>query len=310
MIEKIAAYGAGAIGIGEATLVTGHGIPCVVIGRSESGMERCRQAIEQNWNDMIANGLASEKNKIAAMKLLTITNDPKAMEGCTFVFEAVAEDVKQKSEVYAEIEAYAAPNVIIASCTSSLNSSDLAATVSRPENLLVVHPLNPAHMVPLVEVVTHPKNSEDTLERTYTVLKKLHRNPVTLKKTLPGFLVNRFHQALYRESISLIEQGITTANDIDTALHCLSMRYASIGLLEFFDDVGLCLEANIAGNVYPNLCAAMDVQPYIRDCLEKGHTGKAAGAGLHDWSKIDADDYRYRKQVPFFGTVSKWNMPE
>ena len=309
-MENIAVYGAGVIGIGEATLVTGHGIPCVVIGRSESGMEHCRQAVEQNWDDLIANGLALEKNKAAAMKLLTITNNPKALEGCTFIFEAVAEDVEQKGKVYAEIEQYAAPNAIIVSCTSSLNSSDLAAPVSRPENLLVVHPLNPAHMVPLVEVVTHALNSEETLERTYTMLKKLNRNPVTLKKTMPGFLVNRFHQALYRESIYLIEQGITTADDVDTALKCLSMRYASIGLLEFFDDVGLTLEASIAKNVYPDLCAATDVQQYVRNRLENGHTGKVSGMGLHDWSKIDADNYRYRKQVPFFGTVGKWDMPE
>jgi len=113
-MEKIAVYGAGVIGIGEATLVTGHGIPCVVIGRSESGLERCRQAVEQNWDDLIANGLASEKNKAAAMNLLTITNKPEALEGCTFVFEAVAEDIAQKSKVYAEIENYAAPNAIIA----------------------------------------------------------------------------------------------------------------------------------------------------------------------------------------------------
>jgi len=186
----------------------------------------------------------------------------------------------------------------------------LAATVSRPENLLVVHPLNPAHMVPLVEVVTHPLNSEDTLERAYAMLRALSRKPVTLKKTMPGFLVNRFHQALYRESIYLIEQGITTAEDVDTALQCLSMRYSSIGLLEFFDDVGLALEASISKNVYPDLCAATDVQQYVQKCMEDGHTGKAAGKGLHDWSKIDADDYRYRKQVPFFGTVSKWDMPE
>lgn len=309
-MEKIAVYGAGAIGAGEATLVIGQGIPCVVIGRSEAGMERCKKAVEQNWDDLIANGLAAEKNKTAAMKLLTITNDPKALEGCTFVFEAVAEDVKQKGEVYKEIETYAAPNVVIASCTSSLNSSDLAATASRPENLLVVHPLNPAHMVPLVEVVTHDKNSQETLERTYALLEKLHRKPVTLKKTMPGFLVNRFHQALYRESIYLIENGITTADDIDTALQCLSMRYASIGLLEFFDDVGLPLEVSVAKNVYPDLCSTTEIQDYIKDCLEKGHTGKASGAGLHDWSKIDADDYRYRKQVPFFGTVGKWDMPE
>lgn len=309
-MEKIAVYGAGVIGSGLATLITGHGFHCVVIGRSENGMERCRKNIEQNWNDLIENNLATEKNKLAAMKLLTIVDQPTALDGCTFVFEAVAEDAKQKGEVYEKIEKYAHPSAIIASSTSSLNSDDLALICSKPQNLVIIHPLNPPHMIPLVEVVGHEKNSTETLERTKALLKKLHREPVILNRTVPGFLVNRFHQVLYRESIYLIEQGITTAEEVDLAMKYLSKRYASIGLLEFFDDVGIPLECSIALNVYPTLCAATDIQDYIKVCIEEGRTGKTAGAGLHDWKKIDMDDYRYRKQAPFFHSVKQWDMPE
>ncbi|KAF5045340.1 3-hydroxybutyryl-CoA dehydrogenase [anaerobic digester metagenome] len=309
-MEKVAVYGAGVIGAGLATLLTGHGINCIVIGRSEKSMERCRKNIEQNWNDLIENNLATEKNKLAAMKLFTIVDAPTALDGCTFVFEAVTEDLEQKREAYEKIEKYADLSAIIASCTSSLNSDDLAALCSKPQNLIIVHPLNPAHMIPLVEVVSHTKNSSETLSRTKSLLKKLHREPVTLNRTVPGFLVNRFHQALYRESIYLIEQGISTAEDIDLAMKYLSKRYASIGLLEFFDDVGITLECSIALNVYPTLCAATNIQDYIKRCIEEGHTGKVAGVGLHDWNKIDPDDYRYRKQVPFFDTVKQWDMPE
>ena len=121
-MEKIAVYGAGTIGSCEATLIIGHGLPCVVIGHSESGLERCRKAIAQNWDDLIAEGLATEQNKTAAMKLLTVTNDPAALAGCTFVFEAVAEGTEQKQAVYQAIEQYAAPTAVIASCTSSIDA--------------------------------------------------------------------------------------------------------------------------------------------------------------------------------------------
>ncbi len=309
-MEKIAVYGAGVMGSGEATLIIGNGFPCVVIGRSESGLERCRKVVEQNWDDLIAQNLATEKNKEAALKLLTITNDPAALEGATFVFEAVAENVQQKGEVYQIIEKYAAPNVIIASCTSSLNSEDLAATTSHPENMLIVHPLNPTHMIPLVEVVANSKNTPETMARTKAVLKALHREPVTLSRSMPGILVNRFHQAIYRESIYLIEQGVTTAEDINLAFKYLSMRYASIGVLEFFDDVGMELETSISKIVYPSLCGATDIQDYVAQKMADGKTGKNAGEGLLDWSKIDADDYRYRKQAAFFPTVKEWDMPE
>ena len=310
-METIAVYGSGTIGSCEATLLIGHGLPCVVIGHSERGLERCRKAIEQNWDDLIAEGLATEKNKAAALKLLTITNDPVALAGCTFVFEAVAEGTEQKQEVYQAIEQYAAPNAVIASCTSSIDAEVLAKLTGRPENLLIAHPFQPVHMLPLVEVVRHEKTADETVSRTLALLERLHRQVVVLNRSVPGFLVNRFAQALFRESIYLIEQGITTAADIDKAVkYAMGMRYASIGLLEYFDAVGYDLESTIASNVYPDLCDTKEIQSLVKEGLASGMTGQAAGQGLYDWSQKDGDDFRRRKQSPYFDGVKEWTMPE
>lgn len=310
-METIAVYGSGTIGSCEATLIIGHGLPCVVIGHSERGLERCRKAIAQNWDDLIAEGLATEKNKAAALKLLTITNDPVALAGCTFVFEAVAEGTEQKQEVYQAIEQYAAPNAVIASCTSSIDAEVLAKLTGRPENLLIAHPFQPVHMLPLVEVVRHEKTADETVSRTLALLERLHRQVVVLNRSVPGFLVNRFAQALFRESIYLIEQGITTAADIDKAVkYAMGMRYASIGLLEYFDAVGYDLESTIASNVYPDLCDTKEIQSLVKEGLASGMTGQAAGQGLYDWSQKDGDDFRRRKQSPYFDGVKEWTMPE
>ena len=310
-METIAVYGSGTIGSCEATLIIGHGLPCVVIGHSERGLERCRKAIEQNWDDLIAEGLATEKNKAAALKLLTITNDPVALAGCTFVLEAVAEGTEQKQEVYQAIEQYAAPNAVIASCTSSIDAEVLAKLTGRPENLLIAHPFQPVHMLPLVEVVRHEKTADETVSRTLALLERLHRQVVVLNRSVPGFLVNRFAQALFRESIYLIEQGITTAADIDKAVkYAMGMRYASIGLLEYFDAVGYDLESTIASNVYPDLCDTKEIQSLVKEGLASGMTGQAAGQGLYDWSQKDGDDFRRRKQSPYFDGVKEWTMPE
>ena len=310
-METVAVYGSGTIGSCEATLIIGHGLPCVVIGHSERGLERCRKAIEQNWDDLIAEGLATEKNKAAALKLLTITNDPVALAGCTFVFEAVAEGTEQKQEVYQAIEQYAAPNAVIASCTSSIDAEVLAKLTGRPENLLIAHPFPPVHMLPLVEVVRHEKTADETVSRTLALLERLHRQVVVLNRSVPGFLVNRFAQALFRESIYLIEQGITTAADIDKAVkYAMGMRYASIGLLEYFDAVGYDLESTIASNVYPDLCDTKEIQSLVKEGLASGMTGQAAGQGLYDWSQKDGDDFRRRKQSPYFDGVKEWTMPE
>lgn len=310
-MEKIAVYGSGTIGTCQATLVIGHGFPCAVIGHSEAGLERCRKAIAQNWDDLIANDLATERNKAAAMKLLTVTNNPSTLDGCTFVFEAVSEDFDKKRAVYATIETYVASDTIIASCTSSIDAGILAKLVQHPENLLIAHPFQPVHMLPLVEVVRHESTADTTVRRTLALLETLHRQVVILNRSVPGFLVNRFAQALFRESIYLIEQGVTTAADIDKAVkYAMGMRYASIGLLEYFDAVGYELESAIARNVYPDLCDTKDIQQLVRDGLASGKTGQATGEGLFDWSQKDADDFRLRKQQPYFEGVRSWTMPE
>lgn len=310
-MEKIAVFGSGTIGSCQATLVIGHGLPCVVIGHSERGLERCRRTIAQNWDDLIAEGLAAEQNKQAALELLTITNDPAALAGCTFVFEAVSEGTAQKQAVYQAIAEHAAPNAVIASCTSSIDAEILAGLTDHPERLLIAHPFQPVHMLPLVEVVRHRRTAEETAGRALALLEALHRQVVVLNRSVPGFLVNRFAQALFRESIYLIEQGVTTAGDIDKAVkYAVGMRYASIGLLEYFDAVGYELESTIAKNVYPSLCDAKDIQTLIQTGLENGKTGQTAGEGLFDWSKKDADDFRRRKQSPYFEGVKSWPMPK
>jgi 3-hydroxybutyryl-CoA dehydrogenase len=309
-MENIAVYGAGTIGSCEATLIIGHGIPCTVVGHSEKGLERCRTAVAQNWDDLIAEGLATEDNKTAALKLLTVTNDPAALTGRTFVFEAVSEGTAEKQAVYRTIQQYADPNAVIASCTSSIDAEILAGLVERPENLLIAHPFQPVHMLPLVEVVRHQKTVQSAVDRTLTLLETLHRQVVVLNRSVPGFLVNRFAQALFRESIYLIEQGVTTAADIDRAVkYAVGMRYASIGLLEYYDAVGFDLETAIAKNVYPDLCGTKEIQSLIQDGLASGKTGQAAGQGLYDWSQKDANDFRRRKQSPYFDGVKDWTMP-
>lgn len=311
MQEKLAVYGTGVIGACQATLIIGHGIPVVAVGHSEQGLVRCRKTIEQNWDDLIANGLATEANKTAALKLLTITNDPTALAGCTFVFEAVAEDVAAKKAVYETVCRHAVENAVIASCSSSIDAAVLAELTPAPERLLIAHPFQPVHMLPLVELVMHEQTAAETVERAKIVLETLHRKVVTLQKSVPGFLVNRLAQALFRESLHLIEAGVTTAEDIDCAVkYAVGMRYASIGLLEYYDAVGFALESAIAKNVYPDLCSRTDTEDLVAEGLRTGRTGQAAGCGLYDWSKKDADDFRLRKQSPYFDTVRDWTMPE
>ena len=121
-MEKIAVFGAGTIGSCQATLVIGHGLPCTVIGHSESGLARCRRAVEQNWDDLIAHDLATEENKAAALGLLTLSNQPEKLAGHTYVFEAVAEDAGTRPLRAARTRPRSSPPVPPPSTRKSLRS--------------------------------------------------------------------------------------------------------------------------------------------------------------------------------------------
>ena len=214
-----------------------------------------------------------------------------------------------KKSIYRQIETVVADHTLIASTTSAISAELLAADMSHPERFAVTHPFQPAHILPLVELVGGPDTSPETINRLRIFLESLDREVVTLHKSVPGFIINRFAQALFREALYLIEQGVVSPQDIDKAIkYAVGMRYASIGLLEYFDDVGFQLESDIAKNVYPDLCDAKDIQQIVRDGIDTGKTGRSAGHGLFDWTQKDDADYLQRKAAPYFGCFH-WDMP-
>lgn len=308
--ETIGVYGTGTIGSGQATLTVGNGYATVVVGRSARGIDRCKCAVEHNWDDLIAEGLATEENKMAAMELLTFSDDPEALKDCTFILEAVSEDPAVKRDVYAKVSACCGPDTVLASCTSSMDADQLASYLPDPSRFLIAHPFQPVHLQPLVELVGCKATSAGVLSRAKDLMDTLHRQTVTLRRSIPGFIVNRLAQALYRECIDLIERGVAEPADIDRAVHyAVGMRYASIGLLEYFDAVGYELEAAIAENIYPTLCNAKSVQQLVIDGITFGRTGQKARRGLYNWTDSNLEDFRDRLQRPFFNQVREWDFP-
>ncbi len=308
--EIVGVYGTGTIGSGQATLTTGNGYATVIVGHSDNGIDRCRRAIEHNWDDLIAEGMASEENKAAAMSLLTFSKDPEALKNCTFVLEAVSESPAVKQDVYAKVASCCGKDTILASCTSSMDADQLAAYLPDPSRFLIAHPFQPVHLQPLVELVGCSATSPQVLKRAKDLMDSLHRQTVILKRSIPGFIVNRLAQALYRECIDMIEQGVTEPADIDRAVrYAVGMRYASIGLMEYFDAVGYELEAAIAGNIYPTLCNTKDLQQLVTGGIVSGKTGQKAGQGLYTWTAPDLEDFRDRLQRPFFALVKGWDLP-
>lgn len=307
---KTGVVGAGRVGAGMATLMAGHGCEVTIVGLDEDDLQRCRGILEGNLDELVQQGLATEKNRAAILRRFTLTTDTNDLKDCIFVLEAAFEDVNVKKGIYRQVEAVVAPDALMASTTSAIPVELLTADMAHPERFAVTHPFQPAHMLPLVELVGGPNTSPSTIDRLRVFLEELDREVVTLHKSVPGFIINRLAQALFRESLYLVEQGVVSVADIDKAIkYAVGMRYASIGLLEYFDDVGFNLECDIAKTVYPDLCSTRAIQQIVLDGLASGKTGRSVGRGLYDWSQKDDADYLRRKAAPYYACFH-WDMPE
>ena len=302
--------GTGTIGACLATLMAGNGMETKVVGHSQQGMERCKALISQNFQFLVDNGKMTSTEMEAAVSLVEIDNNYTILKDCSFVIEAVAEQVEIKRSIYEKIEAVVDENTILASSTSAITPDNLCENLIHPRRFLVAHPFQPAHLQPMVELVSSTYTSSEAIANAKNLLEeKLHRQVVVLNKGIPGFIVNRIAQAMFRECISMVEDDVASVDDIDKAIkYAVGMRYASIGLLEYFDDVGFDLEKNIAENVYPSLCNTRDVQPSVLAGISQGNTGLKTGKGLYNWAAKDVADYQLRKTIPLLDILD-WDFP-
>ena len=307
---KTGVVGAGRVGAGMATLMAGHGCSVTIIGLDEDDLKRCRGILDGNLDELVQQGLATEKNRAAILKRFTLSTDTADLKDCMFVLEAAFENLDVKKGIYKQVEAVVSPDTLMASTTSAISVELLTADMEHPERFAVTHPFQPAHMLPLVELVGGPNTSPATIDRLRVFMEELDREVVTLHKSVPGFIFNRLAQALFRESLYLVEQGAVSVEDVDKAIkYAVGMRYASIGLLEYFDDVGFNLECDIAKTVYPDLCSTRAIQQIVLDGLASGKTGRSVGEGLYNWHEKDDADYLRRKAAPYYSCFH-WEMPE
>jgi 3-hydroxybutyryl-CoA dehydrogenase len=235
----------------------------------------------RGWTDR-----AAVDRQLRTVSLATEGGLAEALEGVAYVAEAVAEDLEIKQNLYAEMDAVAGPEVMLASNTSTLMPSDLAAACGRhPERVLVAHYFNPPYLIPLVEIVPGNQTSAETIERTTALLQTCGKTPVPLKKEVPGFIVNRLQAALLREACALVEDDVVSAEDLDTIMRTsMGRRWAAAGVFEVFDFGGWDVIHAVMANLCPNLADGKAVPRLIQERKDRGELGVKSGQGFYDWS--------------------------
>ena len=190
------------------------------------------------------------------------------------------------------------PQTILASDTSGLCITDIAALMRRPERAVTTHFWNPSHLMPLVEVIQGQHTSEETVQRAYHFLARCGKQPVIGRRDLPGQICGRLFQAMIREAIYMVQEGITTAEGVDTAIKAgVGARLPVYGILEHLDAVGLDLGVAVQASVLPSLCNSTELLPMLKDLAAAGHLGARTGQGFYDWQARSVDDLRRERDV-------------
>ncbi|NJQ01714.1 3-hydroxyacyl-CoA dehydrogenase [Streptomyces sp. PLAI1-29] len=229
-MARVAVVGTGVIGAGWAAHFLAHGLDVAAADPAPGAEERLRADVAAHWPAVSRLGLAPG----ASPDRLTFTADPAAAAaGADFVQENGPEREDLKQALFAELDAAARPGVPLASSTSGLAATAIARGCARhPERVLVAHPFNPAHLIPLVEVVPGERTDEETTLRALALYTATGKKPIRLRQELPGHVANRLQAALWREAYSLVDRGVATVRDIDTAVaHGPGLRWALLGPL-------------------------------------------------------------------------------
>ncbi len=224
--KTVGVVGGGLVGMSWASLFLARGSGVVVVDPDPKTAERLENFLPKAWANLAALGLTD--GEMTTMP--TVTDDYDALRDVDFIQENGPENLETKRSVIAKIENVVRPQVVIASSTSSLRASDMQTSAEAPERVLVAHPMNPPHLVPMVELVAGRQTSERTIaeaERFYALMKRV---TIRVKREVPGHLANRLTSALYREAVHLVAEGIADVEDIDKAVaYGPGMRWALMG---------------------------------------------------------------------------------
>lgn len=284
--EKILVVGTGTMGEGIAQTFAQNGFQVRLVARREEPLTRAMGQIKQNVKQFIEFDLIHEAvdTVVSRIEPLVTTDMAKAVEGCSYVVETIRENIDDKRALIAGIQAVN-PNVLIGSNTGSMTVDSLAESMPNPATIIGIHYFNPAHIIPLVEVHRGSKTSDAAYELTERMMKESGKKTALVRKEMPGFIVNRVMGAITRECAFILDEGICTPEDLNTAIKSSTgFRFACLGPMEVDDMIGLDICATVSGRVFPGLSNATGPSRLVVEKVEKGDLGIKSGKGWYDYS--------------------------
>ncbi len=297
-IQRTAVIGSGTMGAGLVQILAQGGCHVYLVGRSEQSMQRCLQRVRDGLAVQVRSGLLAEGEVGPILdRIEPTTSLEEAASDVQFALETVVEDLAVKQRIFADLDRFAPREALLATNTSGLSVGDIAEKTEHPERVLGSHFFYPPAVVPLLEVGYGRKTSDETIETAVAFWKRCGKEPVVCRKDINGFLVTRLQAALTREAISLVENGVAGAGDVDRALKWgFGLRIPLTGILEQRDWGGLDVHMAASASIYPTLDDTKGPMPLVMEKVARGEIGAKSGKGFYDWTGKDVEALRRKRQ--------------
>ena len=280
-IKQIGVVGAGTMGNGIAQACAVVGIPVVMTDIAQAMVDRGLKTIDGSLERLVKKEKLTAEAKARAMGLVKTSTDTAALKDCDLIVEAATENLELKLKLFAALDALAKPDAIIASNTSSISITRLAAATKRPDKVIGMHFFNPVPVMQLVELIRGLATSEATYAAVEAVAKQLGKTPVKVKNS-PGFVVNRMLCPMINEAIFAFAEGLATAQEIDDAMK-LGCNHP-IGPLALCDLIGLDVQLAVMQVLYEGFKdSKYRPAPLLVEMVEAGYLGRKTGRGFYTY---------------------------
>jgi 3-hydroxybutyryl-CoA dehydrogenase len=281
-IRQISVIGTGTMGRGIAYLSAVAGYETVLFDVDLDALDAARSAVDSSLRKAVEKGKLTDSAANEALARLQVANDLEpAVSRADLIIEAIPESFDLKKDLFAQADLFCGEDTIIASNTSSISITRLAANVERRDRFIGLHFFNPPHVMKLLEIVRGERTSDETVEIAREVAARMGKEPIVVRDS-PGFATSRLGVAIGLEAIRMLEEGVGSAEDIDRAME-LGYNHP-MGPLRLTDHIGLDVRLGIAEYLAATLGPRFEPPQLLRDMVAAGNLGRKTGQGFYRWN--------------------------